>query len=121
MSEANSTPVALPNKPARPDPDFPLFAHAAGVWARKRGSELHYFSRWDNPDAALARYLDQKEALHASRTPRLNSDIQPLKVFATKNCFRHSIWTHRCLRSYCVLPIDHRRQLQLGSQSGWPS
>ena len=38
MSDSNSTPPAVsdkPIKPAKPYPDFPLFPHAAGVWAKK--------------------------------------------------------------------------------------
>lgn len=37
MSNNNSTPSApsgKPTKPAKPRPDFPLYAHAAGVWAK---------------------------------------------------------------------------------------
>ncbi len=46
----------MSSKPARPTPDFPLFAHAAGKWAKKINGKLHYFGRWDDPDGALAKY-----------------------------------------------------------------
>jgi hypothetical protein len=35
MSEGHSIPTPPASKPEKPRPDFPLFAHAAGVWARK--------------------------------------------------------------------------------------
>lgn len=64
-------------RPAKPRPDFPLFPHAAGYWAKKVRGSLVYFGKWaDDPkgDVAVRLWLDQKDDLLAGRTPRNTPD-----------------------------------------------
>jgi len=48
------------NKPAKPTPDFPLFPHGNGQWAKKIKGQLTYFGPWGDPAAALQRYQQQE-------------------------------------------------------------
>jgi integrase len=71
---ANST---LRQKPAKPRPDFPLFPHQNGRWAKKVRGKFCYFGKWTGDpkgEAAVKLWLDQKDDLLAGRTPRTSTD-----------------------------------------------
>ncbi|HUO07053.1 MAG TPA: tyrosine-type recombinase/integrase [Phycisphaerae bacterium] len=57
-------------KPAKPYPDFPLFPHDTGRWAKKVLGKTRYFGQWEDADGALNKWLEQRDDLMAGREPK---------------------------------------------------
>lgn len=77
--------------PEKPYPEFPLFAHAVGQWAKKIKGKLWYFGVWANPEDALRKYLDEVDEIQAGRDPRKTGVVQvysdQLTVYDLCNAF----------------------------------
>jgi integrase len=74
---AKSSKSATRRKPAKPRPDFPLFPHASGRWAKKVLGQLKYFGKVaDDPkgEVALKLWLERRDDLLAGRKPRPKVD-----------------------------------------------
>jgi integrase len=70
VEDSKTGTVRKNSKPQKPHPDFPLFPHSTGRWAKKVHGKTHYFGAWSDPDAALELWLAQKDDLLARRRPR---------------------------------------------------
>ena len=73
-----------PPKPAKPYPNFPLFSHQNGQWAKQIRGSLRYFGKWDDWKGSLERYLDERDDWFAGRTPTRTDEIT---VYALMNRF----------------------------------
>ena len=57
-------------KPDKPRKDFPLYAHRNGQWAKKIKGKTWFFGVWEEPEAALETFVDQKDEILAGRDPK---------------------------------------------------
>lgn len=67
------------SKPKPPNPDFPLYAHNAGYWAKKIAGKTRYFGPWSDPDGALATYQREKQAWESGQNPREKVDLKEVR------------------------------------------
>jgi integrase len=66
-----------PTLARKPRADFPLFPHQAGYWAKKVRGKLHYFGKVATDpkgQAALDRWIEQRDELLAGRVPRVKTE-----------------------------------------------
>ena len=56
-------------KPDKPYPEFPLYAHPSGQWAKTIKGRKWYFGPWNKPEQALDEYLSVKDEIFAGRNP----------------------------------------------------
>src|SRR5262245_12874607 len=60
-------------KPSKPYPEYPLFAHASGQWAKTILGKHHYFGVWEDPQGALESYLEKRDYLYAGQAPPITA------------------------------------------------
>jgi len=95
------------NRPSKPRPDFPLFPHASGRWAKKvRGSFCYFGKVVDDPkgEKALALWLDQRDDLLAGRKPR--AKVENITVEDLVNAWLDA--KHKRLESGELSPLTWR-------------
>lgn len=56
-------------KPDKPYPEFPLYAHASGKWAKKVEGRIVYFGRWEDPDGALLAFQESQKPKSIGNIP----------------------------------------------------
>ena len=65
----------------KPYPDFPLFWHQRGQWAKKIHGKTIYFGK--DADAALNKYLKERDDRQAGRMPLGRTGTRPSRIFVT--------------------------------------
>jgi integrase len=78
-------------KPDKPRDDFPLYAHGSGRWAKKIRQKLHYFGPWSDPQAALEKWLREKDYLLAGKKPPAQHDPDALTIKRLCDLFCESV------------------------------
>jgi integrase len=58
-------------KPPLPYPGFPLWPHPIGLWAKKIKGRVYYFGPWEKWQAALDKYVAERDDLFAGRDRRV--------------------------------------------------
>lgn len=61
-------------RPDKPYPEFPLYAHSGGRWAKVINYKTHYFGTWNDPKGALKEYLTALPYIKSGLTPPVGGD-----------------------------------------------
>ncbi|TWU33301.1 tyrosine-type recombinase/integrase [Novipirellula artificiosorum] len=102
-------------KPAKPRPDFPLYAHPRGYWCKSYGGTKHNCGPWDDPAAAERKWLEIKARLDEGK-PAKAATIATVKVICNRYlreqkqraAMRDISDAHvREVRAYCVQLLKH--------------
>lgn len=64
------TTTSSATKPTKPYPEFPLYSHRNGQWAKKILGKTWFFGPWDDSNAALLKYQAEIHEIKAGRDPR---------------------------------------------------
>lgn len=75
-SKRGSSSSQVKTKPQKPRPDFPLYAHNSGRWAKKVLGQIHYFGPWADPQAALELWVERKDDIFAGRKPQKKGETR---------------------------------------------
>ena len=70
MTSTHSSRKSRGDKPAKPSKDYPLTPHGNGQWCKKIKGKVWFFGTWDDPQAALEKYVDEKDDILAGRDPK---------------------------------------------------
>lgn len=92
---AKSGKVGRPVKRKKPSPDFPLFPHANGYWAKKIKGRLVYFgkiSKDPKGKAALSQWKSEEVAWEEGRNPREEKQEKADSITVTDVCDKFLIW-----------------------------
>jgi integrase len=71
----SSASVNRPEKPAKPSPDYPLYPHGSGQWAKKIRGTTYYFGLWSDPKGALRNYEAKRAELESGRTVKEDTEL----------------------------------------------
>ena len=75
---ADSSIKKAPPKTVKPRKDFPLTPHhRSGQWCKKVRGKIYYFGKLDDPDAALKKWVEQKDYLLAGLVPPSRVKLPP--------------------------------------------
>jgi integrase len=82
------------DRPAKPSPDFPLFAHQSGYWAKKVKGKMVYYKKWaDDPDGSKSMAVLEKQQKTALRVAQVKPEKPhpdfPLNSHADGSWYRY--------------------------------